>query len=91
MSNIKVGDKVKWIDSHSVVPHPDGKTGWDWNSESGESVLPVLAEREIFGTVTGTNGKKGTYQVRPDSKNMLSLTYPSSYDLKINPTELTKI
>ena len=91
MVSIEVGDKVKWIDTHAVIPHPEGKMGWDWNSETGESVLPVLGEKEIFGTVTGTNGRNGTYEVRANGVNMLPLEYPSSYDLRINLDELTKI
>jgi hypothetical protein len=86
MEKIKVGDRVKWLEEKVVVPHPEGKLGWEID------VLPVLRDKELTGVVTGLNGKKNTYQVRIDSiYNRLPPEIPSSYDQKIEPSRLTKI
>ena len=41
----KEGDKVKWIEPMTIVPHPEGKT--DRNGE----VLPVFRDKEFNGRI----------------------------------------
>tara|TARA_B100001057_G_scaffold447914_1_gene487773 strand:- start:928 stop:1185 length:258 start_codon:yes stop_codon:yes gene_type:complete len=58
MSKFKTGDKVKWIEPMTIVPHPEGKT-----DRKGE-VLPVFRDKEFKGRVIGTNASG--YSVRPE-------------------------
>ena len=55
----KIGDKVKWVQEYTTIPHPQGKT------DSAGNVLPVFGNKEMAGRIIQTeNGKQ--YQVRPD-------------------------
>jgi hypothetical protein len=88
MVDIEIGDNVKWIEPLTVVPSPDGMV------DSNGVILPVLRDREITGVVTGSDGegRKKTLQVRIDALyDNLPLSTPSSYDLKLDPSRLTKI
>jgi len=45
MSKFSKGDRVRWTQKMTPVPHPEGKT-----DRHGE-VLPVLRDRQMTGTV----------------------------------------
>ena len=54
----KEGDKVKWIEPMTLVPHPEGKT-----DRKGE-VLPVFRDKEFNGRIISSNAYG--YTVRPE-------------------------
>ena len=58
MSKFNTGDKVKWIEPMTIVPHPEGKT-----DRKGE-VLPVFRDKEFNGRIISQNAYG--YTVRPD-------------------------
>ena len=58
MTKFSKGDKVKWIQPMTIVPHPEGKT--DRNGE----VLPVFRDKECHGRIISSNANG--YSVRPD-------------------------
>lgn len=85
MEDIKAGDKVKWIQSMCIVPHPEGKT-----DRLGE-VLPVFRDKERTGVVMSTNRPDKTYNVRPDGIAKLPSGMPSYYDVDVEVKLLVKL
>jgi hypothetical protein len=58
----KTGDKVKWIEPMSCVPHPEGKTDRNGN------ILPVFRDKEMTGVIVNSC-YDNKYTVRPDGSN----------------------
>jgi hypothetical protein len=83
MTELKSGDKVKWIRPNTCVPHPDGKT--DRNGE----VLPVFRDKEYVGRIISTNHEK--YQVRADNYGATPKGMDSYYDQMVRKEDLTKL
>jgi len=83
MSNFKKGDKVKWIEPMTIVPHPEGKT--DRNGE----VLPVFRDKEMIGRII-TKTAYG-WQVRPDwaEKYKYAMCGERYYDKNIEESKLS--
>jgi hypothetical protein len=80
----KIGDKVKWIQRDTIIPHPQGKTDREGN------VLPVFGDKEMEGRIIGTvNGKR--YQVRPDWAEVVAdrICGADYYDKYIKESELS--
>jgi len=86
MAKLIKGDKVKWITKMMAVPHPDG------NTDSEGMVLPVFRNTERSGVVISSNGRGGSFNVRPDNlKCGTPKGMDTYYDLNIKTDELTKI
>ena len=82
----KEGDKVKWIEPMTLVPHPEGK-----KDRKGE-VLPVFRDKEFQGRIISTSSD-GKYSVRPtwaeQYKN--AICGERYYDRTIHQKELSLI
>lgn len=78
------GDKVKWIQRDTIIPHPQGKTDREGN------VLPVFGNKEMQGRIiSSVNGKR--WQVRPDWAEQYanSICGAHYYDKYINESDLS--
>jgi hypothetical protein len=84
MTELRSGDKVKWIRPNTCVPHPDGKT-----DRKGE-VLPVFRDKEYVGKVISTYSNN-KYQVRADNYGATPKGMDSYYDQMVSKEDLTKI
>jgi hypothetical protein len=78
----KTGDKVKWIEPMSCVPHPEGKTDRNGN------ILPVFRDKEMTGTII-SSCYDNKYTVRPDGMNTPK-NMESYYDKTLRNIDLTK-
>jgi|TARA_R110001592_G_scaffold64748_2_gene198862 hypothetical protein len=83
MTDFNSGDKVKWIQEMTCVPHPEGKT--DRNGE----VLPVFRDKERTGVIVHSC-YDDRFTVRPDdTTNPKGME--SYYDRTVKGSKLTKI
>ena len=84
MTELKNGDKVKWIRPNTCVPHPEGKT-----DRKGE-VLAVFRDKEYTGKII-TKYNEDRIQVRADNYAATPKGLPSYYDQIVTSEDLTKI
>jgi hypothetical protein len=82
MANFENGDKVKWIEEMTCVPHPDGKTDRNGN------ILPVFRDKERTGVIINSC-YDNKYTVRPDGMNPPK-GMDSYYDRMVQGSKLEK-
>tara|TARA_R100000742_G_C4202140_1_gene30925 strand:- start:172 stop:435 length:264 start_codon:yes stop_codon:yes gene_type:complete len=84
--NFKEGDKVKWIEPMTLVPHPEGTL-----KDRKGNVLPVFRDKEFNGRIISGSGDK--YTVRPDwaERYKDAICGERYYDRNIEATRLSLV
>ena len=82
-NDLNSGDKVKWIQPMTCVPHPEGKT------DRKGAVLPVFRDKERTGVIIHAC-YDNRFTVRPDDTDTPK-DMESYYDRMVKAESLTKI